>query len=359
MGRALKAIIDCNALQWNLRKVRETAPNSKILAMVKANGYGHGIVNVAKALKTANAFGVACIEEACELRRLGIAARIILMEGFFNGKEELQEIVHLNLEPIIHHAGQVKALQQGEGLKSLSVWIKINTGMHRLGFPIEEATSVWETLSTIPFIKIEGFLTHFSKADEINDPYTQLQMDRFFQVVKKLPGAKSLANSAAILRWHTSHADWVRPGIMLYGVSPFRDRCGLEEGLQPVMTLRSELIAVQSLKKGEAVGYGGVYVCPTDTRIGIVAAGYGDGYPLLAPAGTPVLLNGKRVPLIGRVAMDMITVDLSTQPEARVGDPVQLWGRDLPVEAVASVIGTTAYALLTGLSIRVPFEILP
>ncbi len=358
MGRALKATIDCSALESNLKRVREIVLNSKILAMVKANGYGHGIVNVAKALKTADAFGVACIEEACELRRAGVSQRIVLMEGFFNCDEELPEIIRLNLEPVIHHAGHIEALKQETGHATLPIWIKINTGMHRLGFPVEEINDIWRGLSTIPFIKVEGFLTHFAKADEIEDPYTELQIDQFFQAVLHLPGAKSLANSAAILAWHTSHADWVRPGIMLYGVSPFTGRYGLEEGLQPVMTLRSELIAIQSLKKGQAVGYGGTYMCPSDTRIGVVAVGYGDGYPRLAPTGTPLLLNGKRVPLVGRVSMDMVTVDLSTQPDARVGDPIQLWGPGLPVEAVANAIGTTAYELLTGLSTRVPFEVI-
>lgn len=326
--------------------------------MIKANGYGHGIVTVAKALKAADAFGVACIEEAYELRRAGISQRIVLMGGFFNWQEELQDVVRLNLEPVIHHAGHVEALSQAVGHASLSVWIKINTGMYRLGFPVTEALAVWQALSALPFIRIEGFLTQFSKADEIADPYTQVQMDRFYQAVGSLPGAKSLANSAAILGWRASHADWVRPGIMLYGVSPFAGRHGLEEGLQPVMTLRSELIAVQSLKQGEAVGYGGTYICPKDTQIGVVAVGYGDGYPRLAPTGTPVLLNGRRVPLVGRVSMDMITVDLATQPEARVRDCVQLWGPDLPVEVVANAMGTTAYELLTGLSTRVPFEII-
>ena len=230
--------------------------------------------------------------------------------------------------------------------------------MHRLGFSVEEINNIWPILSTMPFIKVEGFLTHFAKADEMEDPYTELQIERFFQVVLNLDVERSLANSAAILAWHASHADWVRPGIMLYGVSPFTDRCGSEEGLRPVMTLRSELIAVQSLKKGQAIGYGGAYVCPSDTRIGVVAVGYGDGYPRLAPTGTPLLLNGMRVPLVGRVSMDMVMVDLATQPDARIGDPIQLWGPELPVEVVARAIGTTAYELLTGLSTRVPFEVI-
>ena len=358
MGRALKAVINRKALELNFNKVREIAPNQKILAMVKANGYGHGIVNVARALKTADAFGVACIEEALELRQAGISQRIVLMEGFFNRDEELPEISRLNLEPVIHHRGHIEALAQETGHPPFSVWVKINTGMHRLGFSVEEVPSIWQALSSLPSIRIEGFLTHFSKADEREDPHTQLQITRFFQAVDHLPGVKSLANSAAILGWHDSHADWVRPGVMLYGVSPFVGRCGKEEGLQPVMTLRSELIAIQSLKKGEAVGYGGTYVCPQDTRIGIGAVGYGDGYPRLAPTGTPVLVQGKQVPLVGRVSMDMMTVDLSTQPQAKVGSPVQLWGADLPVEQVAAAIGTTAYELLTGLSTRVPFEII-
>lgn len=363
MARALKACINGVALKNNLAKTRQITKGKRVLAMIKANGYGHGIVTVARMLQTADAFGVACIEEAVELRQANIPNRIVLMEGFFDAKTELPDIIRLNLEPVIHHQGHIEALQtllknnlKNSNLQNLRIWIKINTGMHRLGFPIEQTEVVWKALSNLPGLTLEGLLTHFAKADETKDPMTEQQRAQFFQATKGLPGTRSLANSAGILAWPATHGDWVRPGIMLFGVSPFEGRTGLDEGLQPVMTLRSELIAIQSVKKGDSVGYGGAFVCPDDMRIGVVAVGYGDGYPRLAPYGTPVLVNGKRVPLVGRVSMDMITVDLSTQPDAKVGDAVQLWGPDLPVETVAAAIGTTAYELLTGLSTRVAFE---
>lgn len=364
MARALKASINRLALQCNLAKVREITRHKKVLAMVKANGYGHGIVNVAKTILDADAFGVACIEEALELRAAGIKNRIVLMEGFFNAKEELPEIMRLNLEPVIHHDGHLEDLLHFSTVKEevikagLKVWLKINTGMHRLGFSVHKALDAWQQLKSLPWVNVDVLLTHFAKADEKGNPHTKMQIQTFFKTVQDLPADKSLANSAAILAWESAHGDWVRPGIMLYGVSPFNGRHGAQEDLKPVMTLRSELIAIQSLRQGDAIGYGGEYICPHDMRIGVVAVGYGDGYPRLAPTGTPVLLNGHRVPLIGRISMDMITIDISSQPDAKIGNPIQLWGPDLPVEIVAQSIGTTAYELLTGLSTRVPFEII-
>ena len=354
MARALKAAIDCNALKNNLEKVRNLAPQKKVLAMVKANGYGHGIVHVANVLQEADALGVACIEEAIELREAGIQSRIVLMEGFFEANE-IPEIYRLNLEPVIHHFAHVEALQSFE--KPLTVWVKINTGMNRLGFAMHEVDQVYQSLLKRAALKIEGFLSHFANADKIDDPLNQQQLDDFFKVVSHLPGTKSLANSAAILSNQLSHADWVPPGIMPYGLSPFLGRYGALEGLSTVMTLRSALIAVQSLKPGDCVGYGGEFVCQRPMNVGVVAVGYGDGYPRVAKTGTPVLVNNRQSRLLGRVSMDMIAVDLSEQPQAQVGDPVELWGPNLPIEWVADAIGTTAYELMTGLSTRVPFEL--
>jgi len=354
MARALKAVIDCHALRKNLEKVRSIAPQKKILAMVKANGYGHGIVHVANVLQAAEALGVACIEEAIELREAGINNRIVLMEGFFEAVE-IPEMYRLNLEPVIHHSAHLDALQSFA--KPLTVWVKINTGMNRLGFAMQDVGQVYERLRDHVSLRIEGFLSHFANADTVDDPLNQQQLDDFFKVVEHLPGTRSLANSAAILSNQLSHADWVRPGIMLYGVSPFPDRYGALEGLSTVMTLRSALIAVQSLKPGDCVGYGGEFVCQRPMNIGVVAVGYGDGYPRLAKTGTPVLVNNRQSRLLGRVSMDMIAVDLSEQLEAKVGDPVELWGPNLPIEWVADAIGTTAYELMTGLSTRVPFEL--
>jgi len=365
MARALKALINVGALQQNLAKVRARVPHQKIMAMIKADGYGHGLVNVAVALKDADAFGVACLEEALALREAGIKNRIILMSGFYDARSELPLILELNLELVIHHEGQVNdltlACSKAEVIScafpAIPVWIKINTGMNRLGFQCDQVQTVFETLSQCSLVKHQGLMTHFARSEEADNVETAAQIDRFFQTVEALPGEKSLANSAAILGMPASHADWVRPGILLFGVSPYPGRIGHDEGLTAVMTLQSELIAIQSVKAGGAVGYGGAYVCKKDTRIGVVAAGYGDGYPRLMPTGTPVLVNGRAVPLVGRVSMDMLTVDLESQPEAKIGDIVQLWSPDLPVERVAAAAGTSAYELLTRLTKRVPFEI--
>lgn len=362
MARALKALINIGALQHNLAKIRSRVPRQKIMAMVKADGYGHGLVNVALALKDVDAFGVACLEEAVELREAGVKNRIVLMEGFYHAREELPLIHQLNLELALHHEGQVnnlKTFQQTLDTSdtSISVWIKINTGMNRLGFKCDQVLPMFQTLRECPSVKIAGFITHLAKSEEQNSPDTCTQIDQFFKTVKDLPGEKSIANSAAVLGVPASHADWVRPGIVLFGVSPYPGRLGRDEDLVPVMTLQSEIIAVQSVKAGEAVGYGGAYVCTKDTRIGVVAAGYGDGYPRLMPTGTPALVNGRVVPLVGRVSMDMLTVDLSSQPEAKIGDPIQLWGPNLPVEMIAAEVGRSAYELLTGLAKRVSFEL--
>jgi alanine racemase len=358
MARALKALINVDALQQNLARIRARVPHQKIMAMIKADGYGHGLVNVAIALKAVDAFGVACLEEAIALREAGVKNRIVLMGGFYHACEELPLIHHLNLELAIHHDEQVSDLKafQSTTHTPIPVWIKINTGMNRLGFKCDQVLAIFETFSQCPFIKHQGFITHFANADKRNSRETKAQIDAFFKTVQHLPGEKSLANSAAILGVPDSHADWVRPGILLFGVSPYPDRMGRDEGLLPVMTFQSALIAIQSVKAGEAIGYGGEHVCKKDTRIGVVAAGYGDGYPRLMPTGTPLLVNGQRVPLVGRVSMDMLTVDLSSQPQAKIGDPVQLWGPDLPVESIAAAVGTSAYELLTGLAKRVPLE---
>ncbi len=360
MARALKARIHLEALQHNLAKIRSWVPKQKIMAMVKADGYGHGLVNVALALKEADAFGVACLEEAIALRKAGVKNRIVLMAGFYDADEELPLIQAFNLELAIHHEAQVRDLKfffQQTTDAAIPVWIKINTGMNRLGFPCDQVLEVFKTLGECAFVKHQGFISHFASADEPYHTANNAQVAAFFKTVQDLPGEKSFANSAAILGIPASHADWVRPGILLFGVSPYAGRIGRDEGLLPVMTLQSKLIAVQSVKAGQAIGYGRAYLCEKDMRIGVVAAGYGDGYSRLTPSGTPLLVNGKTAPLVGRVSMDMLTVDLSNQPEAKIGDVVQLWGPDLPVEKIAAAVGTSAYELLTGLAKRVPLEI--
>lgn len=372
MARALKAFIDCTALRHNLKRVKESAPGCLIMAMLKANGYGHGIVLVAKALAEADAFGVACIEEAIQLFKAGIQKPIVLMEGFFE-KNELPDIDAMNLQMVVHNDYHIRALEnfcQETYLSSpLKVWIKINTGMHRLGFHPTDLVSVFRRLHALPNIDIVGVLTHFASADELENPETCLQTERLMAALEPMdyPMGLSLSNSAGILGWKASlkfafanplYTPWVRPGLMLYGASPFAGRIGAQEGLKPVMSLMSKLIAIQTVPKGGAVGYGGTYVAEKDCRIGVVAIGYGDGYPRLMPTGTPLLVKGIRVPLVGRVSMDMLTVELSSVTDAKVGDPVQLWGPELPVEEIAARMNTTAYELLTCLSSRVPCEAL-
>ncbi len=366
MARALKALIDGAALEHNLNCAKAHAPHCLVMAMVKANGYGHGIVNVAKALHAADAFGVACIEEAVQLVEAGIQKSVVLMEGFFE-HTELPEISAMNVQVVIHHEDHVHALRLFT--KPVTVWIKINTGMHRLGFPGHALASVLEMLYTLPHIKIAGILTHFARADELDCPETSLQTERFIQALIPIQQAMglSLANSAGILGWpncsnlkhlNPLYTPWVRPGLMLYGASPFVGRIGLEDGLKPAMTLVSQLIAIQKVNKGGAVGYGGLFIAKHDMEIGVIAVGYGDGYPRMMPTGTPILVKGLRVPLVGRLSMDMLTVDLSLVPHAKVGDEVQLWGPNLPVEEIAKSAGTTAYELLTGLSTRVPVKMI-
>jgi alanine racemase len=274
------------------------------------------------------------VEEALVLRAAGIKQRIVLMEGFFTA-EELLVISQQNLEIVIHNHEQLKALQQHTSIEPLTVWLKINTGMNRLGFLPQDAKEVWQVLKDCKAVKQIRLMTHFADADDLSKPSMLRQIDCFNEVTAHMSGERSLANSAAILGWPAAHADWVRPGIMLYGVSPFSEKTGEQHGLMPVMTLRSEIIAIQALRKGDAVGYGSTWIAPQDMRIGVVAIGYGDGYPRNAKNGTPVLLNNHVVSLVGRVSMDMLTIDLHTQPKAKVGDAVTLWGKNLPVETIS------------------------
>lgn len=357
MSRATGAVINLSALRHNLQRARVLAPHSRIMAMVKANAYGHGIAAAARALSGADAFGVASLDEAMAIRHSGLAHPIVLLEGVF-AASELEEAARNGCEVVVHDKHQLALLEASHLEKTLGVWLKIDTGMHRLGFPAVETRTVWDRLSAAR--AVHGpvrLMTHLACADETANPVTRAQLDLFTTVTTGIHAERSIANSAGILAWPESHADWVRPGILLYGVSPFAGHSGTEEGLIPAMTMCTTLIAVKYVKKGEAVGYGGAWVAPQDTRIGIAAIGYGDGYPRHAPNGTPVLVSGMRTPLIGHVAMDMIAVDLLGLPNAKVGDPVVLWGSDLPVEEIACAAGTIPYELLCGVTQRVKFSI--
>jgi alanine racemase len=355
MTRPARVVINLPALRHNLNRVRTLAPQSRVMAIVKTDAYGHGIARVAHALSSADAFGVACLEEARQLRASGIVRPIVLLEGAY-AAAELPEIVQLDLDIVVHDVSQVEMLKAARTDKPVKVWLKVDTGMHRLGIMPEIFNNIWQQLQACNAVAQPlRLMTHLATASERTHPMTQAQLDCFKRLCGHLGVEKSIANSAGITAFPESHADWVRPGIMLYGVSPLSDGNALEEGLLPVMTLRSELIAVKRLRAGDPVGYGATWLCPEDMPVGVVAAGYGDGYPRHAPSGTPVLLNGRRVPLIGRASMDMLSVDLRTQPHAKVGDPVVLWGEGLPVEVIAQHAGTIPYELLCGVHKRLRF----
>lgn len=349
------ALIDLSALRHNLNRARAAASGSRMLAVIKANGYGHGLLRVAGALDEAEALAVARIGEGVRLREAGENRPIAILEGFFD-PQELQAAIRHRLEPVIHEPGQIECLERHPPGGPFHCWLKIDSGMHRLGFPVTEAAEAFRRLSAIPALqgRIRA-MTHLANADDRTDVTTERQLEQFLSQIRPWGVESSIANSAGILGWKASHSEWVRPGIMLYGASPFLDRVGEEDGLLPVMTLQSRVIAVNTIRKGEGIGYGGDWKCPEDMRVGVIAIGYGDGYPRHATSGTPVLVNGKRVPLVGRVSMDMITVDLRKQPEARAGDPAILWGRGLPAEEIARAAGTIPYELFCGITTRVEF----
>lgn len=355
MTRPTRALIDIKALRSNLQRAREAAPAARVLAVIKANGYGHGLIRSAEALHEADAFGVACLEEAVALRETGIAHPIVLLEGFFD-VAELSEIARHRLSIVVHDDRQLRTLERSELSKPVSVWLKVDTGMHRLGFPPQQVAHAYRRLlacrSVTPRIRL---MTHLARSEERDSPVTDEQLALFRESTAGLAGERSIANSAALLQWPDSHGDWVRPGLMLYGVSPFADTVAAQEGLRPAMGFFSRLIAVNQLKRGDAVSYGGSWVCPEDMAVGVVAVGYGDGYPRSIAPGTPVWLRGRRVPVIGRVCMDMLCIDLRGLNDVDAGEEVELWGPHLPVEEIARAAGTIPYELLCGVAPRVPF----
>lgn len=353
MTRPACALIDAGALQNNLRRVRQVAGASRIMAVIKANGYGHGLLTAANALRDADAFALTSLEEALVLREAGIGARIILLEGFFE-PGELEAISRYRLDIVVHQFEQIEILEKIRLRQPVAAWLKVDSGMHRLGFPPEQVVTAVARLNECAAVDGVSFLSHLACADNRRSRRTEEQSQAFDTAIGSLPGARSLANSAGVLGWPATHLDWVRPGIMLYGVSPFLDELGSQEQLLPAMTFCTRLVAVNRHRRGDQVGYGGSWICPADMAVGVAAVGYGDGYPRHADSGTPVLVSGKRAPLAGRVSMDMITIDLREHPQARAGDPVVLWGNGLPVEEIAGRAGTIAYELLCAVSERVP-----
>jgi len=353
MTPAAYALLNLNALQHNLQKVRECAPNAKIMAVIKANGYGHGMLRVAETLSQVDAFAVARVQEGIRLRKAGLKNRIAVLEGF-TCLEELDDLLQYQLDAVVHTATQLDLLEQHDGEAQIGVWLKLDTGMNRLGFHAKEFSGIYQRLSRCALVRHPvSLMTHLADADDKQDAMTMKQINLFNETVGRLQGERSIANSAGILAWAAALTDWVRPGVMLYGISPFPESTGAELGLKPIMSLHSRLIAVKPLAKGGSVGYGCGWVCPQDTTLGVVAIGYGDGYPRYAKPGTPVLVNGLRVPLIGRVSMDMITVDLASQPNAKPGDAVTLWGNGLAVEEIALCADTIPYTLVCGVTQRV------
>ncbi|MCI0733659.1 MAG: alanine racemase, partial [Methylococcaceae bacterium] len=288
---AAHAVLDLSAPRHNLAEIRRHAPDSRIMAVIKANGYGHGLLRIAKALRGADAFAVARVEEGIRLREAGIRERIAVLEGFTSG-EELELVRRHRLEPVVHSLYQVEMIEAATGIAALGVWLKLDTGMNRLGFTVEQFLPALRRLEECPIVRTPiSLMSHLAKADELDSTETERQLSVFHRVTEGLEGERSIANSAGILGWPGSRSDWVRPGILLLGVSPFQHRKGLDHNLRPVMTLQSRLIAIKNIAAGDAVGYGGRWVAPAATRLGVVAIGYGDGYPRAAGSGTPVLIG--------------------------------------------------------------------
>lgn len=358
MTRLIRAIVDTHALRSNLATIRERAPGARVMAVVKANAYGHGLVPAALSLADADAFAVARIEEGIALRAAGVEQPVVLLEGVY-GAAQLHEAAHHGFELVAHEHSQIAALERWSGPHRFVVWIKIDTGMNRLGFRCEEFPRALERVRALAIAPLEvRVLTHLACADERDSPMTQEQVTRFARLTGSLGLATSIGNSAGLLLGRPDTCgDWVRPGLALYGVSPFAGVPGRDLGLTPAMTLQTTVLATKRVPAGETVGYGASWRAARDSRIAILAAGYGDGLPRHLATGTPVLVAGKRAPLVGRVSMDMIAVDITDAGTVEVGAPAVLWGPQLAVEEVAGHAGTIPYELLCGVSQRVPLEL--
>ncbi|MGM0769732.1 MAG: alanine racemase [Pseudomonadota bacterium] len=355
MPRSTVARIDTSAIRHNYRVACDRAGTARAMAVIKADGYGHGIEAVAKALADdAPRYAVACLEEALAIREAGLSQPVVMLQGAHQ-QEDMAMCARQGFQPVLHSDYQLAWLT---GLaEAPDFWLKVNTGMNRLGFPPEDLARRVEPLLSAAATRsaLQGFVTHFSCADDAASDETAGQTQRLCHAAAPWPQLeKSVGNSAAHFLPGQPLFDWSRPGIMLYGSSPMLGRTGLELGLKAAMTLEAPLIATRMLKAGDRVGYGGTWVADRDTRMGMVAVGYGDGYPRHAGTGTPAAVRGRRIRLIGRVSMDMLAVDLSPAPEAREGDSVELWGAQVSVDEIAAHAGTIGYELLTGVTARVP-----
>lgn len=353
--RATCATIHLGALRENLRRVRELAPGAKVMAVVKADGYGHGLERVARALEGADAFGVASIADGQRLRAAGASQRIVVLSGP-DEAGDLAELRRLKLDAVVHHETQIELLAADADPRPLRVWLKLDTGMHRLGFAPERARDAYARLRALPSVDRDiSLMTHFANSDVFDDALTTHQIERFERSVSGLDGDRSLSNSAGILGWPEAQGQWVRAGGALYGISVVAGKIGADFGFRPAMTLSTRLIAINRVRRGERVGYAATWEAPEDMAVGVAAIGYGDGYPRHADFGTPVLVGGTRAGLIGRVSMDLITIDLRDVPSAKVGDDVVLWGRGLAVEEIAEHADTIGYELTCGVTRRVRF----
>ncbi|XTZ40139.1 catabolic alanine racemase DadX [Salmonella enterica] len=352
MSRPILATLDLDAFGHNLRVVRRAAPAAKVWSVVKANAYGHGLDRIWRALAGTDGFAMLNLEEAILLRERGWKGPILMLEGFFNA-DELPLFDKYRLTTSVHSNWQIKALQNARLHAPIDIYLKVNSGMNRLGFLPDRIHTVWQQLRGISNAGEITLMSHFAQAEHPEG--IAAPMARIEQAAEGLDIPRSLANSAATL-WHPcAHFDWVRPGIVLYGASPSGNWQDVaDSGIRPVMTLSSEIIAIQTMKTGEAVGYGYRYRAEAEQRIGIVACGYADGYPRIVPSGTPVLVDGVRTGVVGAVSMDMLAVDLTPCPQAGIGAPVELWGKSIKIDDVASAAGTVGYELMCALAPRVP-----
>lgn len=352
MPRPIRATINAAALAHNLALARRHAGPAKIWAVLKANAYGHGLLRAARALDGADGFAVLDFVEALRLRDAGIAKPILMLEGFFK-PADIELLAKHRLTPVIHNIEQIEMLEKTRFAGALPAYLKVNSGMNRLGFTVDNVRLAWNALDAHAGVESVTLMTHFADADGEGGVAAQLQW--FRELTQPFDAPCSFANSAALLRYpEQTRADWVRPGIMLYGCSPFAFKSAAEIGLQPAMTLASEIIAVQHLQAGEWIGYGQTFQATQEMTIGVIACGYADGYPRHAPTGTPVLVGGQRTQTVGRVSMDMLCVDISDIAEAYVGTPATLWGEGLSCDEVAASAGTVSYELLCALAPRVP-----
>lgn len=353
--RPIQATVSLSALRHNLGIAKSAAPNSKIMAVVKANGYGHGLLRVAAGLSQADGFAVLGLDEAISLRESGFSQTILLLEGIFSS-EELAAASKQDISLVVHCDKQIEMLENASTHMPVAVFLKMNSGMNRLGFTPKDYAAALKRLAACRNASAITLMTHFATADE--DEGVSAALTLFQKTTQGLSYPSSLANSAALLRYPETHSDWVRPGIMLYGATPVTGTTAASYNLKPAMSFTSEIIAVQNLEIGESVGYGKRFTATHKTRVGIVACGYADGYPRHTPSGTAIAVDGKVTQTLGRVSMDMLFADITDIPQADIGSLVELWGNQVPVDTVAEAAGTVGYELLCAIAPRVPIQVI-